>query len=128
MTTINRRASPPLKRQKRQNDRKPSTNTRNLPLSKSSSQNSGGSPISDVERRLRVRSMLPIQLDYDPFKDSEALKRLLSDLAGWVLAGRIHHRVAGAIRGLVKQWIEVDEHSRLDEIEKRIEELEAKQH
>ena len=93
------------------------------------SKSSGGSPsgqhsISEVERKLRIRGMLPIQLSYNPFKDAAAMKRLLADLARWVLQGRIHHRTASAVRGLVKQWIEVDEHERLDELEVRLEELE----
>jgi hypothetical protein len=72
--------------------------------------------------------MLPIQLEYDPFQDSASMKRLLADLAKFVLRGEIHHRTASAVRGLVKQWLEVDEHQRMDELEGRIEELEREKH
>ncbi len=84
--------------------------------------------VSEAERQLRVRSMLPVRLDYDPFENPDAMKRLLSDLANLILAGKLHHRAASAVRLLVAGWIEVDEHQRLDAIEKRVEELEkAKQ-
>ena len=68
--------------------------------------------------------MMPVQLGYDPFKDPGSMKRLLADLAGLVLEGKLHHRAAGCIRGLIKEWIEVDEHERLNDLEERIEELE----
>jgi len=51
------------------------------------------------------------------------MKRLLADLTTWILAGRIHHRQASACRALVQAWIGVDEHQRLDSLEKRIEQL-----
>ena len=85
-------------------------------------------PAAKAERRPRVRSMMPAELDYDPFADSEHMKRFVADLAGLVLRGKIHHRAATACRLLVESWIAVDEHERLDEVEKRIGELErAKQ-
>jgi len=90
-----------------------------------SSASSGGSPsVSDVERRLRVRSMLPIDLEYEPFESTQSMKRLLRDLTVWVLARRIHHRAASAVKGLLRTWIDVDLHEKLPELEKRIEELE----
>ena len=47
------------------------------------------------------------------------MKRLLHDLTLWVLSGRLFHRQASTVRGLIQQWIRVDEHSRLDEIDER---------
>ena len=79
---------------------------------------------TEAERRLRVRSLMPVQLEYDPFADAASMKRLLADLATLVLEGRLHHRAASAVRLLVLGWIQVDEHERMDELEKRIEELE----
>ena len=52
------------------------------------------------------------------------MKRLLADLTRWVLEKRIHHRQAATVRGLIQMWIHVDEHSRFDDLEKRISELE----
>ena len=88
---------------------------------------SAPSPMAEVtlaERKLRVRSMLPVTLDYEPFTSPANMKRLLSDLTTWILAGRIHHRQASACRALVTAWIGVDEHERLDKIEERVKALE----
>jgi len=88
---------------------------------------SAPSPMSEVtlaERKLRVRSMLPVTLDYEPFTSPANMKRLLADLTTWILAGRIHHRQASACRALVTAWIGVDEHERLDKIEERVKALE----
>jgi len=85
----------------------------------------GGSPsVSDVERRLRVRSMLPIDLEYEPFESTQSMKRLLRDLTVWVLAAKIHHRAASACRGLLRAWIDVDLHEKVPELERRVEVLE----
>jgi hypothetical protein len=90
---------------------------------------SATSSLSDAERKLRIRSMLPVTLDYSPFESPANMKRLLADLAVWILAGRIHHRQASACRALVQAWIGVDEHERLDKIEERVRMLEgANQH
>jgi hypothetical protein len=51
---------------------------------------------------------MPQTLDYDP----------------WVLAGKIHHRLAGTIRSLIGMWVKVDEHETLPELKKRVEALE----
>ena len=72
--------------------------------------------------------MLPVTLDYEPFASPGNMKRLLADLTTWILAGRIHHRQASACRALVQAWIGVDEHEVLPQLEKRIEQLEGKQH
>ena len=83
--------------------------------------------VSQVEAKLRIRSMLPIEnIGYDPFADSSSMKKFLADLVAWVLAGRIFHRQASVCRGLVQQWIRVDEHEKLDEIERRLTELERR--
>jgi hypothetical protein len=82
------------------------------------------SSLSEAERKLRIRSMLPVTLDYEPFASPVNMKRLLADLTIWILAGRIHHRQASACRALVQAWIGVDEHERLDGIEQRVKELE----
>jgi len=79
-----------------------------------------------AERRLRVRSMLPIDLGYEPFESTQSMKQFLGDLTVWVLAAKIHHRAASACRGLLRTWIEVDLHEKVPELEKRIEQLEAK--
>jgi len=90
---------------------------------------SGGPPsgerMVEVERKLRIRSMLPVTLEYEPFASPANMKRLLADLATWILAGRIHHRQASACRALVQAWIGVDEHERLDTIEERVKTLEG---
>lgn len=80
--------------------------------------------LSEVEARLRVRSLMPQTLDYDPFANGANTKRLLFDLVTWTLAGKIHHRLAGTIRNLIGMYIKVDEHARLDSIEQRLSELE----
>ena len=80
--------------------------------------------MSDVERRLRVRSMLPIDLEYEPFESTQSMKRLLRDLTVWVLAAKIHHRAASACRGLLRAWIDVDLHEKVPELERRVEVLE----
>lgn len=105
-------------------------------MSKPRRRNSGGPPSSskresthdlgEVEARLRVRSLMPVELSYDPFEDGESMKRLLGDLTVWVLSGRVFHRQAGTVRNLIQQWIRVDEHERLDRLEKRIEALEKR--
>ena len=68
--------------------------------------------------------MLPIELDYDPFSTPENMKKLLGDLTIWVLSGRVFHRQASTVRGLIQQWIRLDEHEKLDAIEQRLSELE----
>ena len=80
--------------------------------------------LSEAEKRLRVRSMMPVELDYDPFADSASMKRFLGHLTDLVLQGRIHHRAASACRLLVLGWVAVDEHERMEALERRIEELE----
>lgn len=87
----------------------------------------GGSPsvsLGEVEARLRLRSLMPQTLTYDPFENPQNTRRLLLDLVTWTLGGKIHHRLAGTIRNLIGMWIRVDEHERLDEIERRLSELE----
>jgi hypothetical protein len=66
-------------------------------------------------------------LDYEPLSSVANQKRLLADLVHWVLSKRIHHRQAATVRGLIQMWIHVDEHERLDSLEKRIEQLEARE-
>ncbi len=80
-----------------------------------------------LKTRLRLRSLMPQVLDYDPFLNPENTKRLLLDLVTWVLAGKIHHRLAGTIRNLIGMWVRVDEYMKLPELEKRIKSLEDKQ-
>jgi len=80
--------------------------------------------MSEVERKLRVRSMLPVSLDYEPFESPATMKRLLRDLTVWVLAAKIYHRAASACRGLLRTWIDVDLHEKLPQLEERIEQLE----
>ena len=84
--------------------------------------------LSETEQKLRVRSMLPVTLDYEPFESPATMKRLLRDLTVWILAAKIHHRAASACRGLLRAWIDVDLHEKLPALEKRIEALEGKQH
>ena len=92
----------------------------------------GGSPhrgnvsLGEVEARLKLRSLMPQTLSYDPFESPANTKRLLLDLVTWTLAGKIHHRLAGTIRNLIGMYIKVDEHERLDSIEERLGELEEK--
>lgn len=73
---------------------------------------------------MRVRALMPQTLSYDPFESPENTKQLLFDLVTWVLAGKIHHRLAGTIRNLIGMWVKVDEYEKLPELEKRIEALE----
>jgi hypothetical protein len=73
---------------------------------------------------VRLRSLMPQTLDYDPFESSANTKRLLLDLVTWTLAGKIHHRLASTIRNLVGMYIRIDEHEKLDAIEQRLTELE----
>lgn len=80
--------------------------------------------MSELERRLRVRSLMPQTLSYDPFENPANTKRLLLDLVTWTLAGKIHHRLAGTIRNLIGMWVRVDEYEKLPEIERRLTELE----
>jgi len=95
-------------------------------MPKRRSRKRGGSPssLTEVEARLRLRSLMPQTLDYDPFESPANTKRLLLDLVTWVLAGKIHHRLAGTIRTLIGMWVKVDEYEKLPEIEKRLAELE----
>lgn len=86
--------------------------------------NVSGSSVGEVEVRLRLRSLMPQTLDYDPFESPGNTKRLLLDLVTWVLAGKIHHRLAGTIRNLIGMWVKVDEYEKLPELEKRVEALE----
>ena len=51
----------------------------------------------------------------------------MADLVHWVLSKRIHHRQAATVRGLIQMWIHVDEHEKLEDLEKRIEALEARE-
>jgi hypothetical protein len=83
------------------------------------------SSLGEVEARLRLRSLMPQTLDYDPFENPANTKRLLLDLVTWVLAGKIHHRLAGTIRNLIGMWVKVDEYEKLPELQKRIEALES---
>jgi hypothetical protein len=80
--------------------------------------------VSEVERRLRLRSMLPTELTYDPFESASSMKRLLSDLTKLVLAKKVHHRTASCCRALIHEYMAVDEHERLDKIEERLRALE----
>jgi len=63
-------------------------------------------------------------LDYEPLSSVANQKRLLSDLVHWVLSKRIHHRQAATVRGLIQMWIHVDEHEKLEDLERRIAALE----
>ena len=67
-----------------------------------------------------------LDLDYDAFADSGSLKRLLKDLALAVLSGKISTRQAGSVRSLVSAWIRLDEHGRIERLEKKIKTLEEK--
>ena len=100
------------------------SNTHKTRASPSRSGSAGGSPFSDVERKLRVRSLLPLTLDYEPLESPANMKRLLGDLTRWVLERRIHHRAASACRGLIQCFIAVDEHEILEALEKRVKSLE----
>lgn len=71
--------------------------------------------------------MLGIHLSYDPFVDSAGLKHLIRDLALGVLQGQLYPRQASTVRNLVGMWVRLDEHERLDSLEKRIELLEARE-
>jgi hypothetical protein len=88
---------------------------------------SGGSPsvLSEAERRLRVRAMLPVSLDYEPFESPATMKRLLRDLVVWVLGAKIHHRTASAVRGLLRAWIDLESFEKIPQLEERIKQLEA---
>lgn len=81
-------------------------------------------------RSRRVGSVLsggtPIVLTYEPLADTKSMKRLLADLTKWVLQRKIHHRLASTCRGLIETFIELDEHERLDDLERRIKELEVR--
>jgi len=112
-----------MRKQKRSVSRAPKA------ASGSSGGSPSGAPLSEVERKIRIRSLLPVTLEYEPFASPVNMKRLLADLTTWILAGRIHHRQASACRALVQAWIGVDEHERFDKIEDRVKALEAvKQH
>lgn len=80
--------------------------------------------LSEAERKLRIRTLLPVTLDYEPFESPASMKRLLRDLTVWVLAAKIHHRAASACRQLLRTWIEVDLHEKVPELEERIKVLE----
>jgi hypothetical protein len=82
--------------------------------------------MSEVERRLRLRTMLPTELSYDPFESVDSMKRLLSDLTRLVLSKRIHHRVAGCCRALVHEYMAIDTYAVLQALEKRVADLEAR--
>jgi len=94
---------------------------------------SGGSPsAAEVERRLRIHSLLPsmtpISLEYEPLESTGNMKRLLADLTNWVLEKRIHHRQASACRALIHEYIAVEEFEKLPDLERRLKALEeAKQ-
>jgi len=57
--------------------------------------------------------------------DAVSLKRLLHSLAVGVLVGRITPRAASTVRGLIRCWLTIDEHQRLDAIEERLGKIEA---
>lgn len=61
---------------------------------------------------------------YEPFENPGNLKRFLRDLSVGVLSGKLYPRQASTIRACIGMWIRLDEHSRLDDLEKRIEALE----
>jgi len=63
-------------------------------------------------------------LTYDPFESPANTKRLLLDLVTWVLAGKIHHRLAGTIRNLIGMAIRVDEYEKIATLEQRVRALE----
>jgi len=62
---------------------------------------------------------------YEPFENPANLKRFLRDLSLGVLSGKLYPRQASTIRACIGMWIRLDEHSRLDDLEKRIEVLEG---
>jgi len=62
---------------------------------------------------------------YEPFENPANLKRFLRDLSLAVLSGKLYPRQASTIRACIGMWIRLDEHSRLDDLERRIEALEA---
>ena len=62
---------------------------------------------------------------YEPFENPTNLKRFLRDLSLGVLSGKLYPRQASTIRACIGMWIRLDEHSRLDDLEKRIEVLEG---
>ena len=66
-------------------------------------------------------------LDFDPFENAGALKRLLKRMTLAILAGDLYPRQAGAVRSLVGMWLRVGELERLDLLEARIEQLEKQQ-
>lgn len=97
--------------------------------SKRRSNFAGGSPsAAEVERRLRIHSLLPsispISLEYEPLESTGNMKRLLADLTHWVLEKRIHHRQASACRALIHECIAVEEFEKLPDLEKRVKALE----
>jgi uncharacterized protein YutE (UPF0331/DUF86 family) len=81
--------------------------------------------MSEVERRLRLRTMLPTELSYDPFQSVDSMKKLLSDLTRLVLEKKVHHRVAGCCRALVHEYVTIDTYAVLQALEKRVADLEA---
>jgi len=57
---------------------------------------------------------------YEPFENPTNLKRFLRDLSLGVLSGKLYPRQASTIRACIGMWIRLDEHSRLDDLERRI--------
>jgi hypothetical protein len=84
----------------------------------------GGSPSrpSEIETKLRIRSMLPIELAYDPFDPVDNVQRFLKDLLSWLLAGKLNHRTVTAARGVIETFLHA---ANLPEVERRMEEIEA---
>jgi hypothetical protein len=80
--------------------------------------------LSAAEQKLRIRTLLPVTLDYEPFESPATMKKFLRDLTVLVLAAKIHHRAASACRQLLRTWIEVDLHEKVPELEERIKVLE----
>lgn len=109
---------------------KKETHSRRVRGSSRSRVGAGGSPkrLPGGQRgnRNAVRVYLPLVLNYDPYESPAAMKRLIADLTNGVLLGTLHHRAASACRGLLRTWIDVDLHEKVPDLERRIEQLEAK--
>ena len=69
--------------------------------------------------------MPSVPVTFDPFEGPASLKKLLRYMAIKVLKGELYPRQASTVRALVGMWVRLDEHERLDLLEKRIEQLEA---
>lgn len=84
--------------------------------------NSRGSSSSSRKRK----TIGGLALDYDPFESSDAMKRLVKDVTLGVLSGQVYPKVGAVVKGMVAAWIKVDEHARLDKIEKRLKAIEVR--